>query len=70
MRKSKPPLSRTPKAPAAPRPVRVQFSITMNAKLLRAVDRIATETGRHRSEQFDRLAEHYLATHAEGKLAK
>jgi hypothetical protein len=64
------PLARTPKAPKAPRAERVQFHMTMAAKLLRAIDRIALETGRTRTEMFDQIGRHYLATHPDGKLAK
>jgi metal-responsive CopG/Arc/MetJ family transcriptional regulator len=44
--------------------------MTMAAKLLRAIDRIALETGRTRTEMFDQIGRHYLATHPDGKLAK
>jgi metal-responsive CopG/Arc/MetJ family transcriptional regulator len=64
------PLARTPKAPKAPRAERVQFHMTMAAKLLRSIDRIALETGRTRTEMFDHIGRHYLATHPDGKLAK
>jgi hypothetical protein len=64
------PLARTPKAPKAPKAERVQFHMTMAAKLLRSIDRLALETGRTRAEMIDQMARHYLATHPEGRLVK
>jgi hypothetical protein len=63
-------LPRTPKAPKAPKAERVQFSMTMAAKLLRSIDRVALETGRTRTEMFDQMGRHYLATHPDGRLVK
>jgi hypothetical protein len=63
------PRKRAP-APAAPKPLRYQFTLTMNAPLLDAVDAIAAKTGRHRSETLDDMVRFYLEHHPDGRLVK
>jgi hypothetical protein len=59
-----------PPAPAAPKPLRYQFTYSMNAMLLEAVDTIAAKTGRHRSETLDDMVRFYLEHHPDGRLVK